>query len=168
MGKPALHLINFDDLAQKRQFMQGVQVLKGLWEVSLKQRKQRRSLDQNAYWHSAFVEPFREWVESEWGESIDHDQAHETLKLAVMDIDRVEGIAIMPSTKKLDTGEFSAFLEKAAQFLAVKCNIVVLPAEMYYEAPERGESRKAKPKAQQERYTSSKLKATGEQLCQQS
>lgn len=166
MSKKETILINFDDLAEKRQFLSGIQSLRGLYEVSIRPRKLRRSLDQNGYYHAAFVDPFMQWLRENWGERIDHDQAHETLKLAVMDIDRVEGIPIMPSTRKLDTGEFSAFLEKAAQFLATKCGIVVLPAEMFYEVPERGQSSRTKnPKqspAQQPR-----IRAHKEQPCQQ-
>lgn len=105
----------------------------GLYDVSIKLRRKRRTLDQNAYMHVAFVEPFREWINENWGEDVDHDQAFETLKLAVMHVDKVEGIPIMPSTRNLDVGQFSEFLEKAAQFLATKCDIAVIPSDLFYE-----------------------------------
>lgn len=131
-------LLDLSDLDVKRRLMAHIGTLKGLHEVIIKERKRTRTLDQNAYYHVAFVDPFMHWLQENWGERIDHDQAHETLKLAVMDIDRVEGLAIMPSTKNLDTADFSIFLEKAAEFLATKCEIVVIPADLFYEGATKG------------------------------
>lgn len=137
MPKREFTLVNMDVLSEKRQLMSAIQVARGLWEVSMRQVKPKRSLDQNAYMHAAFVEPFRKWIQENWGEDVDHDQAYETLKLAVMHIDRVEGLPLMPSTRHLDTKDFSDFLEKAAQFLATKCGIVVLSSDMYFETPKK-------------------------------
>lgn len=105
----------------------------GLYEVLIKPKRGTRTLNQNAYLHVAIVEPFREWVRENWGENIDHDQAFETLKLSVMEIARVEGLPIMPSTRKLDKAEFGELIENSIQFLATKCDIAVIPPELFFE-----------------------------------
>ncbi len=125
---------NLAEPAEKHRLMRQISSLpKGLYDVLIKPRRFNRSLDQNAYMHVAVVDPFRDWLNENWGERFDHDRAFETLKLAVMDIEKVDGISIMPSTRKLDVGEFSEFLERAIQFLAVKCDIAVIPSDVFYE-----------------------------------
>lgn len=126
-------VVNFDDLDVKRRVVQRIGKLKGLWELSLKPRKLTRSLDANAFYFAACVGPFRDWLVENWGESVTTEQAHETLKLALLDVPRVGGIAIMPSSKNMDSGEFSAYVEKVIEFLATKCDIVVLDSELFYE-----------------------------------
>jgi hypothetical protein len=48
-------VVNFDDVGAKRRFMQGVQRLRGLHEVSIRPRKKTRSLNANSYYWSAFI-----------------------------------------------------------------------------------------------------------------
>lgn len=125
---------NLSEPSEKHRLMRQISSLPaGLYEVLIRPKRKQRTLDQNAYMHVAVVEPFREWLSEHWGENFDHDRAFETLKLAVMDIDKIEGIPIMPSTRKLDIAEFSDFLEKAIEFLAVKCEIAVIPSDLFYE-----------------------------------
>lgn len=145
MPKADTHLVNFDDLPQKRQFLQGVQGLSGLWEVTLKQRKYTRSLSQNAYWWVAVVQPFSEWLTSEWGEPVELEQAHELLKHKILGTKELvnkstgETIEITRSSRQLDTKEFGDFIEEAAQWLAQFTGIVVLPPEIFYQSKEKHE-----------------------------
>jgi hypothetical protein len=129
-----------DDLKAKRDLMTKIGTLKGLWEVSLKPRKLTRSLNQNAYYWSAYIVPFTEWLRAEWGDrSIETEQAHIELKKAVMGVrEKVnertgEVMELVPPSRTLDTGEFSVYLDGAAKFLAETCGIVVLPSELFFE-----------------------------------
>ncbi len=123
---------NLAEASEKQRLMRQISTLPpGLYDVLIKPRRFKRTVDQNAYMHVAFVEPFRAWIEEHWGESVDHDQAFETLKLAVLGVERIEGISMMPSTRKMDIEEFSLFLEKATEFLATKCDIIVIPSDVF-------------------------------------
>lgn len=123
--------------------MERVQKLTGLYEVSLKPRKLTRSLNQNAYYFAAVVQPFRDWLRIEFGDpQIDLDQAHEMLKVRILGMDEKlvdstgEVLILIPRSKTLDTWEFAQYIEKCAEFLASFAGIVVLPSELFYEAKE--------------------------------
>lgn len=132
-------VLNLSDVEAKRRLMQKINKLTGLYEVTLKPRRRTRSLNQNSYYFAAFVNPFREWLSENWGETFDMDQAHTQLKIAVMGMqskvneETGEEIELIPSTRFKDTWEFSEYLEKAAEFLARTCGIVVLPSELFFE-----------------------------------
>ena len=139
MKQPPM-VLNLSDIAEKRKLMSHIGTLSGLYEVTLKPRKKTRSLDQNRYYWSAFVQPFTEWLREEWGDrSITTEQAHNELKRALIGVktklnERTgEEMELMPPSRTMDTLEFSDYLERAAEFLARNCGIVVLPAEMFYE-----------------------------------
>ena len=140
MAETLKQVYNFDSLQTKRRFMQKVQAMNGLWEISMKPRKLVRSLSQNAFYHVAYVSPFTEWLRDEWGDpSITTEQAHIELKKAVLGVktkvnERTgEMMELVPTTHDMDSGDFSNFLEKSAEFLARACGIVVLPSEMFFE-----------------------------------
>ena len=140
MSEPLKQVVNMDNLSVKRRFMQKVQTMNGLWEISMKPRKLVRSLSQNAFYHVAYVAPFTEWLREEWGDpSITPEQAHIELKKAVLGVktklnERTgETMELVPTSHDMDSGDFSNFLEKAAEFLARACGIVVLPSEMFFE-----------------------------------
>jgi hypothetical protein len=142
-------VVNFDNLATKRKFMQGVQGLTGLWEVSLKPRKFTRSLSQNAYYFAAVVTPFTEWLRQEWGDSsVTVEQAHELLKHKIlgtkelMNKETGEVIEITRSSRMLDSAEFGEFIDKAAAWLAEFTGIVVLSSDLFWESAPQ-EKRKA-------------------------
>ncbi|MDT5061491.1 MAG: hypothetical protein QOH63_1950 [Acidobacteriota bacterium] len=79
-------VINLSIVEEKRKLMTHIGTLSGLWEVKMKARKRTRSLGQNGYYHVAFVVPFHQWLKAEYGDpSITHEQAHITLKCAVLD-----------------------------------------------------------------------------------
>lgn len=136
-------ILNLDDIDTKRRLMSKIQRLTGLWEITLQPRRRTRTLNQNAYYFAAFVTPFREWINENWGESFDLDQAHTQLKIAVLGMDEKvntqtgEIIELVPTSRFKDTAEFSDYLEKAAEFLARTCNIVVLPSELFSDDSKR-------------------------------
>lgn len=132
-------ILNFDDLAIKRKFMTKVGALKGLWEIDMKPRKLTRSLSQNAFYWAGVVTPFAEWLRTEWGDpSIELEQAHEMLKQKILGGVKMEsaGIMMIPSSRKLNTTEFSEYVDGCANWLAEFCGIVILSPDMYFE--ERG------------------------------
>lgn len=140
VAEDSVMVLDMSDLDTKRRLMTRVGSLKGLYEISIKQRKHKRSLNQNAYYFAAFVTPFRAWlIEQEGDPSITTEQAHEALKSAVLGTKTIvnkatgEAIEIPPPTRNMKTDEFSIYLEAAAKWLAEFCEIVVLPAEVYFE-----------------------------------
>lgn len=133
-------VLNMDDLTEKRKLMSKIGTLKGLYEVSLKPRKRTRSLDQNAYYWSAFVTPWLEWLRETQGDpSLTKEQAHIVLKSAVLGTKTLvnpqtgEAIEIPPNTRRMKTDEFSIYLDAAGKWLAEFAGIVVLDAEMFFE-----------------------------------
>lgn len=145
-------ILNLDDIDAKRRLMSKIQRLTGLWEITLQPRRRTRTLNQNAYYFAAFVTPFREWLNENWGESFDLDQAHTQLKIAVLGMDEKvnkqtgEIIELVPTSRFKDTAEFSDYLEKAAEFLARNCQIVVLPSELFSDDSKRKLAHKPKIK----------------------
>lgn len=144
MSEPLKQVINFDSLQTKRRFMQKVQTMSGLWEVSMKPRKLVRSLNQNAYYWAAVVAPFTEWLRDEWGDnSVQPEQAHELLKTKILGTRELvnkktgEVIEITQSSKTLDTHEFGEFIDNAAAWLAEFTGIVVLSPDLFWEQPEK-------------------------------
>jgi hypothetical protein len=133
-------LLDLSDVSVKRRLMEKINLLSGLHEITIKPRKFRRSLNQNAYYWGAFVQPFTEWLRHEWGDpSITTEQAHIEIKRAVMGTrEKVnqrtgELMELIPTSHDLDTQEFSVFLDGAGKFLAEFAGIVVLPPEVFYE-----------------------------------
>jgi hypothetical protein len=144
MAETLKQVVNMDNLTTKRRFMQKVQTMTGLWEISMKPRRFTRSLNQNAYYWAAVVTPFTEWLRSEWGDNaITPQQAHEALKQKVLGTKELlnkqtgEVIEITQSSKVLDTHEFGEFIENAAAWLAEFAGIVVLSPELFWEQPEK-------------------------------
>lgn len=133
-------VLNMDDINEKKSLMSRIGSLKGLWEVTLKERKRTRTLDQNAYYWAAVVTPWLEWLrEAEGDPSIDKEQAHVALKGAVLGMRTVTnkgtGVAveIPPSSRTMKTDQFANYVEAAAKFLAEFAGIVVLEPKLFYE-----------------------------------
>lgn len=136
MSRKESLILNMDDLNIKRQLMSKIGTLKGVWELSLKPRRLNRSLDQNSYYWVAVVTPFVEWLREEWGDNIEPEQAHEMLKAKILGVKYKEiageAITLIPSSRKLDTAEFSDYIERCARWLAEFCSIVVVPSEIFF------------------------------------
>jgi hypothetical protein len=134
-------VVNFDNVESKRRVMQRIQRLKGLHEVSIKPRKKTRSLNANAYYWAAYVQPFTEWLRDEWGDpTITTEQAHALLKVRVLGPkekvleDTGEVIELIPTTHDMDKYDFGNYLDSAAKFLAEFAGIVVLSSDLFFES----------------------------------
>lgn len=138
-----------DNVATKRRFMQGVQGMKGLWEIHMKPRKRTRSLSQNAYYFVAVCQPFRDWLREEWQENVTTEQAHEMLKRKILGVKELvdektgEVLEIAPTSHNLDVRDFAEYIEGCARWLAEFCGVVVIPSEMFWESPPPAKQRKA-------------------------
>ncbi len=126
-------VLNFDDIEVKRQVIQKIGLLKGLWEFDLKPRRFVRTPRQNRYYWVGVVIPFREWLREAYGDSwITAEQAHEMLKERLLTGPRGELGELPPSTTRLSTGEFVKYVDDAAAFLAEFCGVVVIPPDLFY------------------------------------
>ncbi len=132
--KQKAEIWNLTEVSEKHRLMRQVSsLLPGLYSVLIKPKRPTRTLDQNAYYWVAVVAPFREWLQENWGENATPEQAHDTLKLALLEMPKVEGILIMPRSRSLDKTEFSKYIERCIEFLATKCDIAVIPSDLFYE-----------------------------------
>lgn len=144
-------IVNLSDPAVKRQLMTEIGRLSGLYEVLIRPRKRTRSLDQNAYYWTAVVAPFTEWLRETYGDTqIDKEQAHEMLKVKILGLqekriaikseetDGVLHLPLIPRSKTLTVEEFTEYIEKCAAWLAEFCEIIVIPSEAFYEGETLG------------------------------
>lgn len=137
-------VVNFDDVGAKRRFMQGVQKLSGLQEVSIRPRKKTRSLNANSYYWAAYIPPWTDWLREQYGDpTITTEQAHELLKVRVLGpkekvIEETgEVIELIPTTHDMDKDDFAIYLDKAKEFLESFAGIVVLDSDLFWESKER-------------------------------
>ena len=98
----------------------------------------KRSLDQNAYYHSVICNCFLQGVKAEWGEDHSKDWAHEELKKHCNYSEKLvpstgELIQLSQSTKKLTTTEFMEYQDRCIKLIAEWFGITV---------PEPGEQTK--------------------------
>lgn len=140
MGKDSI-LVNLSDVTVKRELMSQIGRLSGLYEISIKPRTRTRSLDQNAYYWVAVVEPFTQWLREVYGDSrIDKEQAHEMLKVKCLGLSEKEipnsseKLSLIPQSKTLTVEEFTDYIERCAAWLAEFCNVIVVPSEEFYES----------------------------------
>jgi hypothetical protein len=134
-------LINFDNLDEKRRFMQHVGTLRGLFTVKLEPRKRQRTLDQNSFYWAAFIPGWLSWYRHNEGDpTITALDAHYALMAAVLpprEILNKETGEIVTSTNhrssKMTVEEFSVYLDKARIFLWDFANILVMDADDYFE-----------------------------------
>lgn len=130
-------VVDLSNLGTMRTLLQKIQQLKGVFKITIEERKQTRSLSQNAYWHSAFISPFLTWLREAYGDpSISHEQAHEVLKrqlLGVRERTLATGdvLELAYSTHDMSTEEFSLLMDKATVWLGEFCGIVPLPADVF-------------------------------------
>ena len=131
---------NLSDVNEKRRLMLQISKLSGLHEVRIKPRKRTRTLDQNNYYFVAIVQVFRDWLREQYGDPmITSDQAHEMLKVKILGLDErlIEGtnevLNFIPRSKTLSTEEFGVYIDKCSNWLAAFCEILVVPAELFYD-----------------------------------
>lgn len=138
-------VLDMDSLHNKRRLMAKIGSMSGLWEFQMRPRKKRRSLNANAYYWAAFIPGWLEWLREASGEPwITAEQAHEALKKHVLGtkpiINKETGEVVdevPPDTHTMDTAEFAQYLDRAAEFLASFCGILVTPSEMYFDQKEK-------------------------------
>jgi len=143
-------VLDMNSLHNKQRLMSKIGTLRGIWEFQMRQRKRTRSLNANAYYWSAYIPAWLEWLREASGEPwITAEQAHDALVkrvLGVKDIISKETGEILdearPTTHDMDTAEFAEYLDRAAEFLASFCGIVVLSPEVYFD--ERNQQPKGK------------------------
>jgi hypothetical protein len=140
MREPPL-VLNLSDVEVRRRLMRRIGTLKGLHEVSIRPKKKTRSLNANAYYWSAYIQPWTEWLREQWGDpTITTEQAHALLKVKVLGpkeklIEETgELIELVPTTHDMDKDEFGIYLDKAAEWLASFANIVVVPSDAYFDS----------------------------------
>jgi len=138
-------VLDMNSLHNKRRLMAKIGSLSGLWEFQMRRRKKTRSLNANAYYWSAYIPGWLEWLREASGEPwITAEQAHIVLKKHVLGskpiVNKETGEVmdeVAPDTHDMDTGEFAEYLDRAAEFLASFCGIVVIPSEMYFEEKDK-------------------------------
>lgn len=144
MSRAEVTTWNFSEIRDKRKFIEHVNTLKGLHDVSIKPRKLTRSLNQNSFYWAAYVTPFAHYLRAEWGDpSITLEQAHDVLKRALLPVrtkvikETGEVMELTPSTRLLDTLEFSIYLDAAKEFLGRNCCIDVLDSDLFWESKDQ-------------------------------
>lgn len=139
MAKAETVTLNFDDIAVKRQFMGHVGTLKGLYDVTLKQRKLTRSLSQNRFYWAAYIPFWHEWLKETSGEPwITKEQAHKVLVKHILGTKQIVNQKtgevideIIPDTHTMKTDEFAEYMERAADFMATFCDIALVSPETF-------------------------------------
>jgi hypothetical protein len=139
-------VLDMNSLHNKRRLMSKIGKMSGLWEFQMRRRKKNRSLNANSYYWAAFIPGWLEWLREASGEPwITAEQAHDALVKRVLGakeiVNKETGEVIddaRPSTHDMDVTEFTQYLDRAAEFLASFCGIVVLPSEVYFEERDKG------------------------------
>lgn len=135
-------VLDMDSLHNKQRVMSKIGKMRGVWEFRMRPRKKNRSLNANSYYWAAFIPAWLEWLREASGEPwITAEQAHEALVKHVLGmkpiVNKETGEVIdeaRPTTHDMDVTEFAQYLDRAAEFLASFCSIVVLPPEVYFES----------------------------------
>jgi len=119
-------VIDFSDQSKKREHMQRIAGLKGLWEIKMKERSFIRSLRSNDYYWAAIVEGLVQCMLAQ-GEVWDKDDAHEQLKrkcglkcekqMTNVVTSEIEVSTLDKSTSKYTVEEMSAYIERCRIFL---------------------------------------------------
>lgn len=151
--EPAI-VLDMDSLHNKRRLLTKIQNLKGIWEFKMRPRKRNRSLNANSFYWAAYIPGWLEWLREASGEPwITAEQAHEALVKHVLGtkeiVNKETGEVVYearPSTHDMDSTEFAQYLDRAAEFLASFCGIVVLPPEVYFEERDKGYAKRTNNK----------------------
>ena len=118
-------VVNFSNLAEKRELLGELGKLRGLWRLTAAERKRRRTLSQNAYYHGPLLGAFLA-ASLENGNVMTHDDCHEWLKAKFL---TVKGVAVnrqtgetseqdyVKSTTQLSVAEMSEYIEKCIAWI---------------------------------------------------
>lgn len=124
-------LVNMDNADNKRRVISSVGALSGWYEVELKPKRDRRSLQQNKWYHSCIVPALASFLADQDYECCSEAFAHAVLKAKFLTkefIDHRTGEVVaraVGSTTRLDSDQFSRYCEKCRAWLADFFNIYV-------------------------------------------
>lgn len=128
-------IIDLSNRDAKRQLMQAIGAKLGLWRLSMREHKPRRSLKSNAYYWSAVVPTFQAFMR-EHGQFFDKDQVHEFFlqtHAALNVVDPLTGEVLSVIGKRssqMDQDEFSAFVNAAVGWMSDRFGIIVPEPEL--------------------------------------
>jgi len=102
----------------------------GRFRVSIEKIYRKRSLSQNAYYHSVVVQCLLDGVYDMWGEKHSHDWAHELLKEQCNYVEKLNQLTgelmhIPQSTANETTAEFMEFIERCCKFISENFGVTV-------------------------------------------
>jgi hypothetical protein len=157
MSDEAIDLvIDFNDVAEKREFLNRVGRATGKWRIRLNRARGGRTYQQQKYYFAAHMTLLLDFLtERGWkgenGKKGTKDELHEMMlsKFARhAQADPISGKIIgytTRRTRRMTTIEMSDFMENVAQWMAEQFGIVVPPAEAFY--VERVEKKRKTKKA---------------------
>lgn len=129
-------VIDFDDVGEKRAFIERLSRAKGKWRVRLNRARPGMTYQQQKYYFAAHVTLLWQYLsERNWKGTkaeLHEMMKHKFLRSAVVEprSGKVLGYT-MNSTQKLSTIEMADFMENVAQWLAEQFGIVVPPPDVY-------------------------------------
>lgn len=150
MTKPQKYILDFSDRLAKREFLQRLAGLNGLWEITLKQRKRLVTTSQRGYYFAAvcpacargMTEATKHY--SEEFHEYSKDDAHELLKHRCLPlvVGKQSRRIVSPktgeeigqqyfSTADLDVREFGEYIERCKDFIYEFFGIEVLDPHLY-------------------------------------
>jgi hypothetical protein len=123
MHRKEEHVIDFDQLPQKRAVLSRIGTLRGRYRLELTPYRQRRSDRQNRYYFPCVCKPLSDYLSEGDYDVTTVEQAHAILKERFLTCDVVNkrtGEVIgrrVRSTTELSTVEFAEFVERSRAFL---------------------------------------------------
>lgn len=126
-----IHIVNFTNEGDKAAFIRKVGMLSGVYTVRISRHLRRRSLEQNRYYWGAILPVVCGGIAEAWGEPITVDEAHLLLKSMFLSRPIVnkqtgqEMARVWPSSKALNTDQFSEYIEKISRFAAESLGCVI-------------------------------------------
>ncbi len=106
----------------------------GIVSVTVELIGEKRNAKQNGYYHAVVVPMLRDAINSAWGEDLTDEETHEFLKLrfnskTIVDPDTGECEKLPMSTTRLNTAQFSEYVEKCRRMAKREFDIDVPDAD---------------------------------------
>ena len=125
------HMLNADDIQQKRALLAHIGALRGRWRVELTHFRPRRTDRQNAFYWPAIVTPLADYLSAQDYDVTTTQQAHEILKARFLTVDvvhketgRVVGQRVR-STTELSIEDFATYCDRCSAWLGEFFGIAV-------------------------------------------
>jgi hypothetical protein len=125
-------VFDFDNAGVRTMAKRLIDQARGLWWWELSKCRDQRSKEANGYYWSTVLPHVTAGIREAWGEiDFTDDESHEFLKRRFLEkpvINRNNGEVVgytEPSTAKLDTAEFGAYLDNVIKFAAEYLNIEI-------------------------------------------